>query len=368
MNDQKNTLFSEYNMNGLNLTNRVVMAPMTRNFSPNGVPKDYAPTYYARRAQGGVGLIITEGVEVSHRAASGYPNCPNLETDEAKKMWEKVVNKVHENNSSIFCQLWHVGGIRKPGMPPIPEVPGFTPSGYVVPGKKVAHEMSHDEIKELIEIYAEDAKICEEIGFDGVEIHGAHGYLIDQFFWDKINLRTDEYGGSIENRSRFAKEILEASQEKTSDSFQVGIRVSQWKQQDYEAKITSDADELNQFFNILKNAGADFIHCSNRRFWEGEFNSKGKNLAGVAKEATGLPTISVGSVGLDKDFIKLYSGDHKTQTADLDALHEKLNKSEFDLIAVGRALLSDPDWANKVQDGKEDQIVPFDKSFVENYV
>ena len=123
-----------------------------------------------------------------------------------------------------------------------------------------------------VEVYAEDAKICEEIGFDGVEIHGAHGYLIDQFFWDKINLRTDEYGGSIDNRSRFAKEILEASQKKTSDSFQVGIRVSQWNQQDYEAKITSDAQELNQFFNILKNAGADFIHCSNRRLWEGEFN------------------------------------------------------------------------------------------------
>ena len=91
-------------------------------------------------------------------------------------------------------------------------------------------------------------------------------------------------------------------------------------------------------------------------------------MAGVAKEATGLPTISVGSVGLDKDFIKLYSGDHKTQTADLDVLYEKLNKTEFDLIAVGRALLSDPEWANKVQEGKEDQIVPFDKSFVENYV
>ena len=103
--------------------------------------------------------------------------------------------------------------------------------------------MTHEEIKELIEVYAHDAKICEEIGFDGVEIHGAHGYLIDQFFWDQINLRTDEYGGSLENRSRLAKEILEASQKQTSDSFKVGIRVSQWKQQDYEAKITADAEE-----------------------------------------------------------------------------------------------------------------------------
>ena len=177
MNDQKNHLFSEFDMNGLSLRNRVVMAPMTRNLSPNGIPKDYAPTYYSKRAQGGVGLIITEGVEVSHRAASGYPDCPNLGSDESKKMWQKVVNAVHEKNSSIFCQLWHVGGIRKSGMPPNPEIPGFTPSGYVKPGKKVAHEMTKDEIEELIEIYANDAKICEELGFDGVEVHGAHGYL-----------------------------------------------------------------------------------------------------------------------------------------------------------------------------------------------
>ena len=92
------------------------------------------------------------------------------------------------------------------------------------------------------------------------------------------------------------------------------------------------------------------------------------NLAGIAKTATNLPTISVGSVGLDKDFIKLYAGDHQTKTTDLSILHEKLNKAEFDLIALGRALLSDPNWANKVQDGKEDEIIPFDKSFVENYV
>ena len=253
-------------------------------------------------------------------------------------------------------------------MPPNPEIPGFTPSGYVKPGKKVAHEMTKDEIEELIEIYTNDAKICEELGFDGVEVHGAHGYLLDQFFWDQINLRTDEYGGTIENRSRFAKEILKESQKKTTDSFKIGIRVSQWKQQNYEAKITEDPTELNHFFRILKDAGADFIHCSNRRFWEGEFKQTGMNLAGIAKTATNLPTISVGSVGLDKDFIKLYAGDHQTKTADLSILHEKLNKGEFDLIAVGRALLSDPNWANKVQDGKEDEIIPFDKSFVENYV
>ncbi|KRO97057.1 MAG: 1,2-oxophytodienoate reductase, partial [SAR86 cluster bacterium BACL1 MAG-120823-bin87] len=251
---------------------------------------------------------------------------------------------------------------------PLPEIPGFTPSGYVKPGKKVAYEMTLEDIQELVQVYALDAKICEELGFDGVEIHGAHGYLIDQFFWDAINTRTDAYGGSLENRARFATEILQASQQLTSSEFQVGIRVSQWKQQDYEAKITEDKDELNAFFNILKNAGADFLHCSNRRFWEGEFSENGLNLAGIAKEATGLPSISVGSVGLDKDFIKLYAGDHQTQTADLGKLYSKMNNKEFDLIAVGRALLSDPEWANKVENGQEDQIIPFNKSFIENYL
>jgi 2,4-dienoyl-CoA reductase-like NADH-dependent reductase (Old Yellow Enzyme family) len=368
MDNLKNTLFSEYNLNGLSLKNRIVMAPMTRNFSPNGVPADYAPTYYSKRAAGGVGLIMTEGVEVSHPSSSGYPDCPKLDSDEAKRMWGKVVSEVHKNGSTIFCQLWHVGGIRKLGMQPLPEIPGFTPSGYVKPGKKVAYEMTLEDIQELVQVYALDAKICEELGFDGVEIHGAHGYLIDQFFWDAINTRTDAYGGSLENRARFATEILQASQQLTSSEFQVGIRVSQWKQQDYEAKITEDKDELNAFFNILKNAGADFLHCSNRRFWEGEFSENGLNLAGIAKEATGLPSISVGSVGLDKDFIKLYAGDHQTQTADLGKLYSKMNNKEFDLIAVGRALLSDPEWANKVENGQEDQIIPFNKSFIENYL
>ena len=369
MNDQKNTLFSEYCMNGLRLRNRVVMAPMTREFSPNGVPNEYAPTYYSKRAAGGVGLIITEGVEISHEASSGYPNCPNLMSDDSKKMWEKIINEVHKNNSSIFCQLWHCGGIRKLGMPPNPKIPGFTPSGLIKEGgKKVAYEMTLEDVQKLIRIYADDAKICEELGFDGVEIHGAHGYLIDQFFWDQINLRKDNYGGSLKNRARFASEIISHSKQNTSKSFQVGIRVSQWKQQNYEAKIASSKKDLADFFNILKDAGADFLHCSNRRYWENEFSDESINLAGFAKKITSLPSISVGSVGLNKDFTKTFAGDHQTQTADLSTLYKKLNNNEFDLIALGRVLLSDPNWANKVKDGKESSIVPYDKSFAENYV
>ena len=165
-------------------------------------------------------------------------------------MWEKVVSAVHKNGSPIFCQLWHVGGIRKLGMPPSPEIPGFTPSGCVKPGKKVAYEMTVEDIEELIEIYVNDAKICEELGFDGVEIHGAHGYLIDQFFWDGTNVREDAYGGSTSERSQLATEIVKAIRSEVSSNFIVGLRFSQWKQQDYEARLASTPEELKIFLKM----------------------------------------------------------------------------------------------------------------------
>ena len=215
-------------------------------------------------------------------------------------------------------------------------------------------------------IYSEDSKVCEELGFDGVEIHGAHGYLIDQFFWDKINLRKDEYGGSLENRSRFATEILKAAKLNTSENFKVGIRVSQWKQQDYDAKLALNENELKIFVDCLSESKPDFFHTSMRRFWEPEMNNS--SLASLVKGITNIPVIGVGSVGLDKDFIRLYAGDDKTKISDFDQLFDSFQAEEFDLIAIGRALLSDPDWVNKLEQNKMDTIVPFDKSFVENYV
>ena len=346
MNDKKNILFSEYDMDGLSLRNRVVMAPMTRNFSPNGVPKDYAPTYYARRAKGGVGLIITEGVEVSHHAASGYPNCPNLESDDAKRMWEKVVNEVHKNNSSIFCQLWHVGGIRKPGMPPNPEVPGFTPSGYVRPGKKVAHEMSHEEIQELINIYSEDTKACEELGFDGVEIHGAHGYLIDQFFWDQINHRDDEYGGTIKNRSRFASEILQAAKSNTSENFKVGIRISQTKVNNFDYQWPGQNKDAEAIFSALKEIGPTYIHISTHKGLE-EIWESGRNLADWAKTIWEGPTIACG--GLD----------------DPIRAEELLTQGQADFIAIAKGALADPHWPKKIASGAIPD--PFNPNMIKPY-
>ena len=126
------SLFSPFFINNHELKNRFVMAPMTRNFAPNGIPSEYAPEYYTKRARGGVALILSEGVEVSHPSSSGYPDVPNLTSSESKKMWAQVVKEVHKYDSKIFCQLWHVGGIRKPGIDKNKDVPGYTPSGLVL--------------------------------------------------------------------------------------------------------------------------------------------------------------------------------------------------------------------------------------------
>ena len=174
-------LFEPYKLKNITLRNRVAMAPMTRSQSPGGIPTNDVVEYYKRRAKAEVGLIITEGVEVSHKASSAYPNVPRLDSDKARDGWKKVVNGIKENNGHVVAQLWHCGGFRKLGMSPNPEVPGHTASGLIRPGKRVAHTMTTIDIEETVSAYAGDAKICEEIGFDGVEIHGAHGYLIDNF-------------------------------------------------------------------------------------------------------------------------------------------------------------------------------------------
>ena len=359
-------LFNPIKINNLDIPNRFAMAPMTRNKSPNGIPGQNVADYYERRAKGGVGLIITEGVEVSHPSSSGYPDVPGLKP-EAHEGWRNVISQVHKYDSKIFCQLWHVGAIRKPGLPPEPDVPGFTPSGLVRKDKKVAYEMTADDVENMIEIYVRDIEIIKDLGFDGVELHGAHGYLIDQFFWEDTNQRKDSFGGSIQLRSSFASEIIKRARAKVGNDFCIAIRFSQWKQQDYEAKLAKNQDDLETLLRPLVDAGIDVIHASNRRFWEPEFEGSNLNLAGWTKKITGLPTITVGSVGLESDFIGFYQGEDEVKSAPIDDLVKRMDDKEFDMVAVGRALLSDPEWVNKVKEGRYDEVIPFSKKHAENY-
>tara|TARA_Y100000817_G_scaffold103647_2_gene81227 strand:+ start:290 stop:1369 length:1080 start_codon:yes stop_codon:yes gene_type:complete len=351
-------LFEPYKLKNLNLRNRVVMAPMTRNQSPGGIPTSEVVAYYSRRAKAEVGLIITEGIEVSHEASSAYPNVPRLDTKEAREGWKRVVNGIKENGGSVIAQLWHCGGFRKLGMQPNPEVPGHTASGLVKPGKKVAHEMTLEDIKQTINAYASDAKYCEEIGFDGVEIHGAHGYLIDNFFWEGTNIRNDSYGGSIEKRSQFVSEIIQAVRSNISQEFIVGLRFSQWKQHDFEAKLAHTTDDLKKVLLSPVESGLDYLHSSMRRFWESEFEGSEENLAYWTKKISNIPTIGVGSVGLDSDFIDMTA---PSKPASIDKAIDDISKEKYDLLAVGRALLSDHEWVLKMKEGRLKDVIPYSK-------
>jgi 2,4-dienoyl-CoA reductase-like NADH-dependent reductase (Old Yellow Enzyme family) len=357
-----NALFEPFRLGSLELSSRVVMAPMTRSFSPGHVPNAKVIEYYRRRAAGGVGLIITEGTTVNHKASNGYPNVPQFFGDAPLAGWKKVVDAVHAAGGKIVPQLWHVGAVRRLGTEPDGSVPAYGPMEKLKDGHVVVHGMSKADIDEVTAAFAQAARDAQVIGMDGVEIHGAHGYLVDQFFWEGSNQRDDEYGGSVANRSRFAVELVRAVRAAVGPDYPIIFRFSQWKQQDYDARMALTPEALDAFLKPLTDAGVDIYHCSTRRFWEPEFEGSDLNLAGWTRKLTGRPTITVGSVGLDGEFLQfMVNTDKVAQPASLENLLKRLGNEEFDLVAVGRALLVDPEWALKVREGREHDILPFSR-------
>lgn len=352
-------LFSPFQHKKLSLRNRIVMAPMTRSKSPDGIPTEEVAAYYRRRAEGGVGLIITEGTTVNRPGASNDPSIPNFHAPASLKAWRRVVQEVHAAGGKIAPQLWHMGMVRKPGTGPAPEGKSDGPSGLSASGKQVAEPMSDADIADTITAFADAAEQAREIGFDAVELHGAHGYLLDQFFWEQSNRRTDSYGGDLVKRTRFVSEVVHALRRRVGSDFSVILRFSQWKQQDYGARLAQTPEQLAAFLEPLAAAGVDIFHCSTRRFWEPEFDGSGLNLAGWTKKITGKPTITVGSVGLKgNDFIHAFRGE-SAEVGDLGELEAMLERNEFDLVAVGRALITDPQWPAKVRDGRFSELSPF---------
>lgn len=355
MNNNVDGLFKSFSLKSLSLANRIVMAPMTREFSPNGIPSPDVADYYKRRAEGGTGLIITEGTTINDPVATMGAQIPCIHGEEALAGWKNVIQAVHAAGGKILPQLWHVGMARNPKKVSNPEQPSVGPSGLLAPGKQVSEPMTLTQIEDVIQGFASAAADAMSIGFDGVEIHGAHGYLVDQFFWSGTNQRTDEWGGNMANRSRFAVEIVKRIRAATRPDFPIILRYSQWKQQDYTARLAETPQLLEEFLTPLCNAGVDIFHCSTRRYWENEFEGETLNLAGWTKKITGKPTITVGSVGLTDDFFSAFAG-KGSETRSLDDLVERMDKGEFDLVAVGRALLQDPNWANKIRDRKFDDL------------
>jgi 2,4-dienoyl-CoA reductase-like NADH-dependent reductase (Old Yellow Enzyme family) len=355
-------LFRPFSLKGLDLPNRIVMAPMTRSKSPGGVATGDVAAYYARRAAAQVGLIISEGTGVERPASLNDPDIPRFHGETELSAWGAVIDAVHAAGGKMAPQLWHVGAVRTRREDWAPPGPYDSPSGVSSPGHRFGEPMTDAEVADAIDAFGRGAGEAKRLGFDAVELHGAHGYLIDQFFWEGTNERDDVFGGpSIGERARFAAEILKSVRAAVGPDFPVIIRLSQWKQQDFAARLAKTPAEMEAWLSPLADAGADAFHCSQRRFWEPEFEGSDLNFAGWAKKLTGSATITVGSVGLTGDFISAYGGEG-SKPASLDDLVRRLERGDFDLVAVGRAVLQDPLWAVKIREGRRDELLDFERS------
>ncbi|UZW58297.1 NADH:flavin oxidoreductase (plasmid) [Sphingobium sp. JS3065] len=356
------TLFTPFDCGSLTLRNRFVMAPMTRFMSNNQRPGPEVAAYYRRRAEHGVGLIITEGATVDHPVSSQSLRAPAF-FGQALDGWTRVVEEVHEASAKIVPQLWHVGAMRNPGgEQPNPHLPSATPSGLYRPGsKQIAEPLSKVEIQAIIDSFRRAAVEARRLGFDGVELHGAHGYILDQFLWGALNRRDDEYGGDAIDRTRFIVELVAAIRAEVGNDFPIILRVSQWKQQDYDARLADTPDLLTAIFSPISDAGVDMFHCSQRRYWEPEFPGSHLNFAGWMKRLLNKPVITVGSVGLNGSMV-VEADQHDAEVSrDLEPLATGVATGEYDLIAVGRALIADAEWVDKVRTGRLDELHAFSK-------
>ncbi|MGH3206447.1 MAG: 12-oxophytodienoate reductase [Trebonia sp.] len=357
-------LFNPVSVAGIKLRNRLVMAPMTREFSPDGVPGGDVAAYYGRRASS-LGLLISEGSYVDE-GSGGSGRVPRFFGERSVSGWRKVADAVHAEGGAIFPQLWHTGAARKPGSGPFQDAPVISPSGVNAAGATVGEPATARQLEATVAAYARAAAAARVGGFDGIELHGAHGYLLDQFHWPHTNRRADSYGGDIRGRVRFSYEVAAAVREAVGPDFPVAFRFSQWKGGHYDARIAEDPGELAAFLAPLTDAGVSMFHVSTRRYWLPAFDDSERTLAGWTRHLTGLPVIAVGSVGVSTPFLGV-SDDGKSRAGSqpsltLAPLVDLLTRGEFDLVAVGRAVLADPYWGAKVADGRLAEIRPYHKS------
>lgn len=364
-------LFRPFDYKSLKLRNRLAMSPMTRYFSPDGTASAEVAEYYARRAEGGVGLIISEGLFPDREIARNQENIPWFEGSR-RDPWQKVVDDVHHAGAAIAPQIWHVGGARDFNFPDSALGDDLeSPSGLYGPGMPGGREMTEADIADAISSFARSAVDAKVLGFDAIEFHGAHGYIFDQFFWDATNKRTDSYGGTtIGDRTRFAAETIKAVRKAVGEDLVIFFRMSQWKTNLYDARIAQTPTELAEWVEPLAEAGVDIFDCSQRRFWEPEFNGSTLNLAGWVKKLTGNPTMTVGSIGLATDLMRDFETgavSAPTPSTILEAA-ERLDRGEFDLVAIGRGMLADPEWANKVRAGRFEELTGYSVKLMKTLV
>ncbi len=349
------TLFSPYTLGKLNLRNRTVVSSLTRaSATDDGRVTPAMVDYYRDYAQGGWGLIGTEATYVDLQYSQGYLNQPGIANDAQARGWRDVVQAVHDCGTPIYMQLFHGGAVNQGNH----WVQGsIAPSAVTPKGVQISRyrgnggpfqtprEISPTEIKTVIDSFANAARRAIDAGFDGVEIHGANGYLPDQFLTTYTNQRSDGYNGDVRHRIRFHLELIQAVRAAIPGHL-LGVRLSQTKVNDLEYHWPGQLEDAQVIFGEIGQTGIDFIHIAAHQGVSPVFNSS-KSLSGLAKQFSGLPVITNG----------------KLQDP---ALAEKaITDGEGDLVSIGKGALADGHWAAKVQAGQAP--IEFDPGMITPY-
>lgn len=336
---RRECLFTPFAIGRMTLRNRVAVAPMTRvSATDDGIPTAGMARYYKGFAEGGFGLIITEGIYTDNAYSQGYLYQPGLINARQQNAWRAVVDGVHTAGTRMVAQLMHAGALsqgnpyRKGTRGPSPIRPkGEQLALYRGTGEyPVPQAMSEAEIAEATKGFAEAARRACEAGFDGVEIHGANGYLLDQFLTEGVNVREDRYGGSVERRLQLVTEVVQAVREAVGADFAVGLRISQGKVNDFTHKWRG-TEEAAVIFRTLGQLPLDYVHTTEFEAWKAAFGA-GPSLAALARRHTGLPVIANGSLH------------------DPDQAAGMLERGEADVVSLGRGALAHPDWPARVRD------------------
>ncbi len=369
-------LFSPLDVRSLHLPNRLVMSPMTRMGCPDGLPDQINRDYYADRAAGGTALIVTEGIGVDHPTSVDHSWIPRLDGPASVAAWREVTDAVHAVGGKIIAQLWHVGPLwganarfDRPHRDHLMSLHPMRPSGHWgTPGVTTYSErsiarwaprvepMTESDIAEVIAGFARSARLAVEAGFDGVTLHGGHGYLLDAFVWADTNRRTDHWGGDLAARSRFPAAVVSAVREAIGADTPLFYRFSQHTQQDYTVRKATTPDELAIYLGALAEAGADLLDASTRRFDDPAFpdlegDDGRRTLAGWARAITGLPSGAVGGVGIGTSLREQKSGKPVRAADNIDTVVACMQRGEFDLISLGRLHLADPGVAGILREG-----------------
>ena len=368
--DDLDVLFTPLTIRNLTLRNRFVMPGMQRGFMNDGAPTQKMVDYMRRCAAGGAGLIISESTSPDHPSAYWQPMMGRMEVG-TLSAWRKVIEAVRSEGAGFLLQIWHPGSMRKVAEGhPLADYPAFSPSGLIQGGRPNGRAMTHEDLAQLKLAYVRAAEHAQSLGTDGVEVHSAHGYLLDQFLWAETNQRQDEYGGSsLAERARYSAEIVAAIRRATGDRFVISYRFSQFKEVDYGATVAASPADLRGMLALLRSAGVDLFNVSSRRFHKAEWPDSEHpdfTIAEWAKALTDAPVMTCGSVGLNVEmFANLFDDQEPSEQSverDVRLLADRVRRGRLDLVGVGRTHIANNDFVNKVRARRFSDLALFNKT------